>query len=142
MPKTAITTPFGLYEFVRMPFGLRNAAQSFQRFMDEVTRGLPFVYTYIDDLLIASETAEEHKQHLHTLFARLSEYGVIINPAKCVFGVSNLDFFGTPCRSARYSSTLGESSEDPRFPSSYIRQTTSSISWTCEFLSEIRTTGS
>ena len=45
---------FGLFEFIRMPFGLRNAAQSFQRFMDEVTRGLPFVFTYIDDLLIAS----------------------------------------------------------------------------------------
>ena len=77
-----------------MPFELRNAPQSFQRFMDEVIPGLLFVYTYIDDLLIASETAEEHKQHLHILFARLSEYGVIINPAKCVSGVSNLDFLG------------------------------------------------
>ena len=38
--KTAITTPFGLFEFVLMPFGLRNAAQTFQRFIDEVTRGL------------------------------------------------------------------------------------------------------
>ena len=62
--------------------------------MGEVIRGLPFVYTFIDDLLIASETAEEHKQHLNILFASLSEYGVIINPAKCVFGVSNLDFLG------------------------------------------------
>jgi hypothetical protein len=40
--KTAITTPFGLFEFTKMPFGLRNAAQTFQRFMDEVTRGLRF----------------------------------------------------------------------------------------------------
>ena len=92
--KTAITTPFGLFEFNRMPFGLRNAAQSFQRFMDEVTRGLPFVFTYIDDLLIASETPEEHEHHLRTLFTRLSEYGVIINPKKCIFGVSSMDFLG------------------------------------------------
>ena len=45
--KTAITTPFRLFEFTKMPFGLRNAAQTFQRFMDEVTRGLDFVYVYI-----------------------------------------------------------------------------------------------
>ena len=40
IPKTAVTTPFGLFEYVRMPFGLSNSAQSFQRFMNEVTRGL------------------------------------------------------------------------------------------------------
>jgi len=55
--KTAIKTPFGLYEFVRMPFGLWNAAQTFQRFIDEVLHGLPFCYAYLDDLLIASATA-------------------------------------------------------------------------------------
>ena len=47
--KTAITTPFGLFEFLRMPFGLRNAAQTFQRFIDQVLHGLPFCYHYIDD---------------------------------------------------------------------------------------------
>ena len=92
--KTAITTPFGLFEFVRMPFGLRNAAQTFQRFIDEVLRGLHFVYAYIDDLLVASDTAEEHEQHLEILFSRLSQYGVIINPIKCEFGVSSLTFLG------------------------------------------------
>ena len=53
VPKTAVTTPFGLFEFLRMPFGLRNAAQPFQRFIDEVIRGLPFCYEYVDDILIA-----------------------------------------------------------------------------------------
>ena len=53
IPKTAVTTPFGLFEFLRMPFGLRNAAQTFQRFIDEVLRGLPFVFAYLDDVLIA-----------------------------------------------------------------------------------------
>ncbi|KFD65722.1 LOW QUALITY PROTEIN: hypothetical protein M514_22061 [Trichuris suis] len=50
--KTAVSTPFGLFKFLRMPFGLRNAAQSFQRPIDQVLRGLPFCYAYIDDLII------------------------------------------------------------------------------------------
>ena len=71
IPKTAISTPFGLFEFLRMPFGLRNAAQTFQRFIDEVLRGLNFVYAYIDDLLIASSSEAEHLTHLEILFPTL-----------------------------------------------------------------------
>ncbi len=52
IPKTAVATPFGLFEFLRMPFGLRNAAQTFHRFIDEVFQGLDFVFTYIDDILV------------------------------------------------------------------------------------------
>ncbi|KAK4467588.1 hypothetical protein MN116_000252 [Schistosoma mekongi] len=92
--KTAITTPFGLYEFLRMPFGLTNAAQTFQRFIDTVLRGLNFVYAYIDDLLVASSTTDEHLQHLRQLFQRLSAYGIVVNPEKCEFGKSSLQFLG------------------------------------------------
>ena len=94
IPKTAITTPFGLFEFTRMPFGLRNAAQTFQRFIDEVTRGFDFCYAYINDLLVASDDMEAHEQHLRELFDRLASFGVVINPAKCEFGVGSLDFLG------------------------------------------------
>ncbi len=92
--KTAVTTPFGLFEFARMPFGLRNAAQTFQRFIDKVLRGLDFCYSYIDDLLIASATAEEHERHVRLVLDRLSQYGVLLNPQKCIFGVTSLDFLG------------------------------------------------
>ena len=92
--KTAITTPFGLFEFIRMPFGLRNTAQTFQRFIDEVLRDLHFSYAYIDNVLIASSTPEKHKQHLQQVFDRFRQFGVIINPAKCEFGVSELTFLG------------------------------------------------
>ena len=90
IPKTAITTPFGLFKFVQMPFGLRNAAQTFQRFMDQVLRGLDFCYVYIDDLLIASSSPDEHKHHLRLVFERLRHYGIIINPQKCVPSVEFL----------------------------------------------------
>ena len=92
--KTAITTPFGLYEFPFMSFGLRNAAQTFQRFIDEVLRGLDFCYAYIDDILVASSSEEEHLQHLELVFQRLKHYGAVINPAKCVFGATQVRFLG------------------------------------------------
>ena len=94
--KTAITTPFGMFEFTRMPFGLRNAAQTFQRFIDQVLRGLPFVhvFAYIDDLLVASSSTEEHYSHLKELFQRLDEFGLVVNPDKCTFGVESVEFLG------------------------------------------------
>ena len=94
IPKTAITTPFGMFEFPYMSFGLRNAAQTFQRFIDEILRGLDFCYAYIDDILIASTTAEKHIEHLRILFERFQEYGVVINPGKCVFGQPEVEFLG------------------------------------------------
>ncbi|BHF80910.1 hypothetical protein SprV_0702403800 [Sparganum proliferum] len=92
--KTTVTTPFGLFEFLRMPFGPRNASQTFQSFVDKVLSGLPFVYAYIDDLLVASSTAGEHMEHLATMFDRLQQFGVVLNPSQCVFGVSSLEFLG------------------------------------------------
>ena len=73
---------------------MRNVAQTFQRFIDQVLHGLHFCYAYIDDLLIASSSPEEHKQHLRLVLERLNEHGIIINPTKCVFGVDQLDFLG------------------------------------------------
>ena len=54
MQKTAVITPFGLFEFRRMPFGLKNVGQSFQRFMDQELAGIPQVFVYMDDVLVAS----------------------------------------------------------------------------------------
>ena len=90
--KTAITTPFGLFEFLRMPFGLRNAAQTFQRFLNNLFRDIDFVFVYIDDILIASKDEEQHKAHLQVVLERLADAGIQINASKCLFGASSLDF--------------------------------------------------
>ena len=92
--KTAITTPFGLFEFPFMTIGLRNAAQTFRRFIDEVLQNLDFCYAYIDDILVASASLEEHLQHLEILFERLWNYGEVIDPLKCVSGQSSVKFLG------------------------------------------------
>ena len=68
--KTAIATPFGLFEFLRMTFGLRNAGNTFQRQMDRLLSGLDFVFVYLDDIIIGSRSAAEHVRHLRALFQR------------------------------------------------------------------------
>ena len=65
IPKTAITTPFGLFEYLRMPFGLRNAAQTFQKFIDQVLRDLLFATV---TLTISSLLAPIQKYINSTLF--------------------------------------------------------------------------
>ena len=92
--KTVVTTPFGLFNFTRTPFGLQNSCQTFQRFIDHVTRGLDFVFVYLDDLLVTSPDHKTHKKHLRILFARLSEYGIIIGPEKCQFGTTEISSLG------------------------------------------------
>ena len=86
--KTAIITPFGLFEFCRMPFGLRNAAHTFQRFIYDICRS----FIYLDDILVASRSHEEHLQHLRALFQQLADQGLVINPAKCEFGKAEVNF--------------------------------------------------
>jgi hypothetical protein len=73
--KTAIITPFGLFEHLFMPFGLPNTTQTFQHFMDRLFKHLPFVFCYLDNLIIASHTLQhqEHQEHLQKIFTILQE---------------------------------------------------------------------
>ena len=92
--KTAIATSFGLWEFLRMPFGLKNAAQTFQRLMDSIFQHLDFVFVYLDDILVASKSPVEHYNYLRQIFTLLSSNGLIIQKSKCIFGVQELEYLG------------------------------------------------
>jgi transposase InsO family protein len=92
--KTAVITPFGLFEFLCMPFGLKNAAQAFQRLMDTVCQDLDFLFVYLDDILVASDNNREHARHLRILFDRMRQHGLVVNVAKCEFGLTSIDFLG------------------------------------------------
>jgi hypothetical protein len=90
--KRAITIPFGLFEFPFMSFGLRNAAQTFQRLMDEILRDFDFCFAYIDDILVFSRSTDEHEQHLRMLFQQLQKHGILLNPSKCVLRAEEVIF--------------------------------------------------
>jgi hypothetical protein len=77
--KTAICTPFELFEFRRMPFGLRNAGNTFQLMMDGMLTGFSFVFCYLDDIIITSRDEQEHLEYLRKVFSRLHEAGLVIN---------------------------------------------------------------
>ena len=92
--KTAIITPFGLYEYLRMPFGLKNAAQTFHRLIDTVFQNVHCVFVYLDDILLVSPSVKEHSANISLVCQRLSKFGLTIRLAKCIFGVNSIYFFG------------------------------------------------
>ena len=104
IPKTCVTTPFGAFEYLRMPFGLAGGSQACQRFMDTVLRNLDVteaglsrsvsLFCYVDDILVASEDENQHTEDLRAVFTRLSQYGLLINELKSQFGVKKLHFLG------------------------------------------------
>ena len=94
IPKTAVITPFGLFQFKKMPFGLRNSSATFQRYIDSVLRGCPFAFAYVDDVLIASSTREEHIQHVREVVRRLIAAGLKLSFKKCVWFAESVHFLG------------------------------------------------
>ncbi|MCP4459317.1 MAG: RNA-directed DNA polymerase, partial [Cytophagales bacterium] len=92
--KTAFVVHGGLFEFLRLPFGLCNSPSTFQRHMAEVIRGLIGVLCYIDDIIVFSKSWEEHLQNLRALFDRLRQYDLKLKPKKCTFAASEVLYLG------------------------------------------------
>jgi transposase InsO family protein len=92
--KTAFSAAGNHFEFLRMPFGLRNSGATFQRMMDTVLRGIPGVLVYIDDILIFSETMQEHLQTLRQVLERLRQHKITLSKDKCAFGKHSAEYLG------------------------------------------------
>jgi len=95
--KTAFTTPFGLFQYKRLPFGLCSAPSTFARLMENVLRGLqPHVcMAYLDDNIVHSDDAiANHLANLEAVFQRYREANLKLNPEKCMFLVTEVEFLG------------------------------------------------
>lgn len=94
--KTGFITPFGLYQYVRMPFGLCNAPGTFQRLMQACLGDKFFhsVLCYLDDILVYSSTFKEHLERLKLVFQRLRDHGLKIKPSKCTFFRPEVRYLG------------------------------------------------
>ena len=92
--KTAFVTPDGTYEFLRMPFGIKNSGAILVRGMREVLSGMSGVESFIDDLIVFSSDWETHLQTLEELLKRLSEANLTARPSKSIFEASTEEFLG------------------------------------------------
>ncbi|XP_040296035.1 uncharacterized protein LOC121007851, partial [Bufo bufo] len=95
IPKSAFITPFGLYQFRVMPFGMKNAPATFQRMVDQLLRGLQsFAGAYLDDIAIHSDTWEAHLEHVGVVLDRIRGAGLTLKPDKCHLGMGEVQYLG------------------------------------------------
>ncbi len=96
MKKTSLITKIGLYDWTVMPFGLKNATNTFTRTMSTVFKELgdKFLKIFVDDLNVHNENWEGHLQHLDAVFLKLREVNLKLNPSKCCFAARSVTFLG------------------------------------------------
>lgn len=94
--KTAFVTPMGFWEFNRMPQGVTNAPSTFQRVMEKCMGSLNLkeVLVFLDDLIVFSDTLEEHERRLMHVLNRLKEFGLKLSPDKCHFFKKSVKYLG------------------------------------------------
>ena len=91
---TAFVTPFGVYRYIRLPFGLASAASVFQRLMDKLFGDIAGVQAFQDDVLVFARTVKEHNLILDKVLQILQERGMTVSAEKCKFMLSELDYLG------------------------------------------------
>ncbi len=93
--KSAFTTPFGLHQFVTLPFGLFGAPATFQRLMDKILRPhTAYAAAYLDDIIIYSQDWQRHMVHLREVLRALRGAGLTANPKKCAIGWVEVRYLG------------------------------------------------
>ncbi len=92
--KTAFVTPDGVYEFLKMPFGLKNSAASFNRLMRIVLGDMEGVGCFVDDICLFTNTWDEHIHLLNQVFTKLAEAGLTVRPSKCMIGYGLVELVG------------------------------------------------
>ena len=114
--KTTMVTPWGAFQYRRLAMGLRNSAQSYQRWMDHIFRDIPGVFVYIDDILVHSRNHTEHEKIMDQVFKKLQENGLAISLPKCKFAANQVDFLGWTITSAGIKPIKKKLDAISRFP--------------------------
>lgn len=120
-----------------MPFGLCNAPSTFQRLMQKILRGFDsYCSVYIDDILVFSESVEEHLHHLSQIFERIESFGLKLHPSKCSLGQPEVLFLGHVVSREGLSPDPAKVNAVKDFPvPTNVRSVR--VCWACKLLSQI-----
>ena len=94
IPKTAFNSPFGKYEYVKVPFTLAQAPAYFQELMTGILKDFPFAIAHLDDIIIFNKTPQEHLSHIHMVFEKLKSANLSIKKSKCSFFSKKIQYLG------------------------------------------------
>ena len=94
IPKTAFTSSFGTFEYFKVPFGLAQAPTYFQELMIEILKDFNFAIAYLDDIIIFSQIAEEHLDHIKQVFKKLQSAHLSMKLSKCHFFMKEIQYLG------------------------------------------------
>ena len=115
--KTAFTTSYGQFQFRMLPFGLSGAPSSFQRLMDKLIKGCEgFASAYLDDLVVFSNSWEDHLSQLRMVLDRIKKAGLTVKAGKCQFGTSKCVYLGHMVGSGTVEPELGKLQAVKAFP--------------------------
>ena len=94
IPKTAFNSPFGKYEYIKVPFGLAQAPAYFQELMTSILKDFPFAIAYLDDIIIFSKMPQEHLSHICMVFEKLRTANLSMKKSKCNFFSKEIQYLG------------------------------------------------
>ena len=94
IPKTAFNSPFGKYEYVKVPFGLAQAPAYFQELMTGILKDFNFMIAYLNDIIIFSKTPQEHLSHIRKVFQKLRSAKLSMKMSKCKFFLKGIQYLG------------------------------------------------
>ena len=103
IPKTAFNSPFGKFEYIKVPFGLAQAPAYFQELMKGILKDFPFAIAYLDNIIIFSKTSQEHLSHIRMIFEKLRTANLSMKKSKCNFFLKGHTVHGSHLKCNWYS---------------------------------------
>ena len=137
IPKTALNSPFGKYEYIKVPFDLAQALAYFQELMTGILKDFSFAIAYLDDIIIFSTTPQEHLSHICMVFEKLITANLSMRKSKCNFFSKEIQYLGHILSTTGIQPLPSKTHAIQHMESTNDSQTSQNLLRTCGLLQEI-----